>query len=82
MPAAPAVPFLILVLIWFTGKRPRAPHQNLGRFFSPTYWQWCVYLYTAFPSLLLQATCISLGAVLCFVSKPRQHPIFDSLFGS
>lgn len=28
MPAAPAVPFLILVLISFTGKRPRAPQQN------------------------------------------------------
>lgn len=54
MPAAPAVPFLILVLISFTGKRPRAPQQNPGHF---PHLSAVAYFYVAFSSL--QATCVS-----------------------
>lgn len=76
MPAAPAVPFLILFLICFTGKKPRAPQQNSVYFFLLT----VVYFYVAFSSLLLQATCVSLGVILCFVSKLGHYPILYSLF--
>lgn len=80
MPAAPAVPFLILLLIYFTGKRPRAPHQNPVHPLPPI--DKGIFLCRFSSSLLLQVTCISLGVILCFVSKLGHYPILCSLFDS
>jgi hypothetical protein len=72
-PAAPAVPFLILLLIRFIGKRPRALHQNFSPFLPLLT---VVYSYPAF--LSLQATCVSLGVIICFVSKLGHYAILYS----
>lgn len=72
MPAAPAVPFLILVLICFTGKRPRAPHPNSG--LSPPMasgiFLCCFFLSTVIGNLCPPRCCI----MLCF--KGRTLPYY------
>lgn len=73
-PAAPAVPFLILLLICFTGKRPRA-HTKIQSIFFPidsSKFLCCFFLSTVTGKLHLPRSDI----IFCFKARTQPYFIF------